>query len=201
MMTNSQIRSTARELLRYKWSTPVLTTLLLQCLGALCGGTGALIFLVHDPARYGFDVAMLRFVRSRGYDELRIESLFEAFNRDLYGKVVLTALLKMIFVFLWSLLLIVPGIVKAISYAMTSYIIADDPAIDCREALERSRAIMYGHKMRYFLLKLGYAALATLSLLLTLGIGLLWLNPYYAVVKAKFYEQVKADYESRTLKA
>ncbi len=201
MMTNSQIRSEAMELLRGRWMVPVGITVLLSLLAAACSGTGVFIWLAYEPAKYGFDVALLRFVRSRGGDEPRVESLFDAFNQKFYGKVVLTSILKMIFVFLWTLLLIVPGIVKAISYSMTSYVIADDPEVDCREALERSAAIMSGHKIDYFLLQLGYAALAVICSVFTLGIGLLWLNPYYGVVKAKFYEQAKADYQSRTLKA
>ena len=191
MMKNSQIRREVLDLLRGRWLEPVAISFLLMWLASLCSGTVVLLWLVFEPAYYGFNVGLLRFVRSNGEEKLRVESLFSAFDKELYGKVVLTSIVKAIFIFLWSLLLVVPGVIKALSYSMTSYVIADNPEIDYREALNRSEAIMKGHKMDYFLLQLGYFALAVLCVVFTLGIGLLWLKPYYDTVRAKFYEQIK----------
>ena len=201
MMTNSQIRQQARALLAGRWITPVLISFLLQLLASVFTSTAVFHWFISNPAYYGFNVALLRFVRSNGGDEPRFDSLFEAFNRQSYGRVVFAMLLRMVYVLLWSLLLIVPGIIKALSYSMIEYVIADDSTIDCQQALNRSQIMMDGHKMDYFLLQLGYLALVVVCVTLTLGIGLLWLNPYYATVKAKFYDEVKADYESHLLKA
>ena len=97
----------------------------------------------------------------------------------------------MIYTFLWALLLVVPGIIKSLSYALAPYILADNPELKADEAINRSMEMMKGHKMDLFLIILGYVGLALLSLI-ALGIPLLWLYPYYQVVLAKFYEEVKA---------
>lgn len=87
-------------------------------------------------------------------------------------------LLIMIFTFLWTLLLIVPGIIKSLSYSLAPYILADNPELTANEAINRSMQMMQGHKMDLFLIVLGYAGFALLSIL-ALGIPLLWLYPYY----------------------
>ncbi|GHT57847.1 hypothetical protein FACS18945_2990 [Bacteroidia bacterium] len=91
----------------------------------------------------------------------------------------------------WSLLLIIPGIIAAISYSMTFYIIADDPAISAMDAINKSKKMMYGYKMKYFCLSLRFLGWALLCIL-TLGIGFLWLMPYIQVTFAKFYDDLKA---------
>ena len=98
-------------------------------------------------------------------------------------------------IFLWFLLLIVPGIVAALSYSMTFYILADEPDINAKEALEKSKIMMDGHKMDLFLLGLSFIGWALLCIL-TLGIGLLWLIPYMNVSAAKFYQDRKGEDES-----
>ena len=98
-----------------------------------------------------------------------------------------------LFTALWTMLFIIPGIIKSLSYALAPYILADNPELSANEAIDESIAMMKGHKADLFLIQLGYAALAILSLL-ALGIPLLWLDPYYKVVYAKFYEEVKAEY-------
>ena len=98
-----------------------------------------------------------------------------------------------IFIALWSLLLIIPGIVKSLSYAMTPYILEENPELSANEAIDRSRAMMRGHKYDLLWLYLSFIGWFLLSFL-TLGIGLLWLIPYVETAQAAFYEDVKADY-------
>lgn len=121
--------------------------------------------------------------------------LFCAFNNTYYWKAIGTGLLSGIYTFLWTLLLIVPGIIKGLSYAMALYIVSDNPEIGCDEAIERSMAMMRGHKMRLFLMQLGMIGWSLLSLL-TLGIAMLWIVPYYQTVFANFYLEIKAEYEA-----
>lgn len=92
------------------------------------------------------------------------------------------------------LLFIIPGIVKSFSYAMTPYILEENPELSANEAIDRSRAMMKGHKFDLFWLYLSFIGWILLSIL-TLGIGLLWLAPYMQTATAAFYEDVKADYE------
>ena len=102
--------------------------------------------------------------------------------------------LMAIFIFLWSLLLIIPGIVKCFSYSMTPFILEENPDLSANEAIDRSRAIMKGHKFDLFWLLLSFIGWAILCMF-TLGIGWLWLAPYMQTSVAAFYEDVKADYE------
>lgn len=95
-----------------------------------------------------------------------------------------------LFIFLWSLLLIIPGIVKTIAYSMAFYIMADNPEIGIREALKESQRITQGYKMELFILGLsflGWIILATL----TLGIGYFWLVPYMEATYANTYRSLK----------
>ena len=99
-----------------------------------------------------------------------------------------------LFLALWSLLLIIPGIVKAFSYAMTPYILEEHPELSANEAIDHSRAMMKGHKFDLFWLILSFIGWGILCLF-TFGIGYLWLTPYMQTAVAAFYEDVKADYE------
>ena len=98
-----------------------------------------------------------------------------------------------LFTFLWSLLLIVPGIIKACAYSQTMYILAEDPSIGPMEAIRQSKQMMEGHKMEYFVLGLsflGWAILATF----TFGILFIWLAPYINTTYANFYRSLKGEY-------
>ena len=97
-----------------------------------------------------------------------------------------------IYTILWLLLLIIPGIIAAISYSQTFFILADDNTLRPSEAIDKSKKMMDGYKLKYFYLCLRFLGLALLCVL-TLGIGFLWLIPYMYVTCAKFYEDVKGN--------
>ena len=99
-----------------------------------------------------------------------------------------------VFIFLWSLLFVIPGIIKAFSYAMTPYILEEHPELTANEAIDHSRAMMKGHKFDLFWLYLSFIGWGILCIP-TLGIGTFWLIPYMQTAQASFYEDVKADYE------
>jgi uncharacterized membrane protein len=101
-------------------------------------------------------------------------------------------LLVVLYIILWTLLLIVPGIIAALSYSMTFYILADEPAIKAEDALRKSKAMMDGYKLKLFYLCLWFFLLALLCVL-TLGIGFLWFIPFVNVTMAKFYDDIKRD--------
>lgn len=99
---------------------------------------------------------------------------------------------KFWYTFFWYLLLIVPGIIKSISYSQLFYILAEDKSIDIREALKKSKDMMEGNKMKYFKLCLRFIGWSFLCVL-TLGIGFIWLLPWLAVTMVKFYDDVKGN--------
>ena len=104
--------------------------------------------------------------------------------------------LNRFFVLLWSMLFLIPGFIKMLSYAMTNYILVDRPELSANEAINLSKDMMYGHKFDLFYLYLSFAGWFILSVF-TLGIGLLWLIPYAQTAQASFYLDVKEDYERR----
>lgn len=101
-------------------------------------------------------------------------------------------LLMGIFVFLWTLLLIVPGIIASFRYSMAYYIMKENPDISPLDAIRQSKELMAGHKWRFFVLNLTFIGWALLAIL-TLGIGYLWLAPYIYVTQAHFYDDLKAS--------
>ena len=113
---------------------------------------------------------------------------------DGYGRKVWGMFLMALFTMLWTLLFIIPGIVKAFAYAMTPYILEEHPELSANEAIDRSVAMMKGHKFDLFYLILSFIGWGLLCIP-TLMIGTLWLTPYIYTSMAAFYEDVKADYE------
>lgn len=119
--------------------------------------------------------------------EPELSTLFGYFS---YWKTTaLAKLLQTVYVFVWSLLFIIPGIMASYSYAMTSYILAEHPEMAPSEAIARSREMMEGNRWRLFCLQfsfIGWSFLCTL----TMGIGNLWLIPYRQAATAAFYRDV-----------
>ena len=192
-------RESAWAQLTGNWKPAVLISLVYLIIIAAMDGAGrkfeALSFLsifIFSPLAYGYNVAFLGFKRTG--EDVKIESLFDGFKD--YGRVFLTSLLQSIYTVLWTLLLIVPGIIKGISYSQTFFVLKDNPELKNNAAIERSMAMMEGHKMEYFCLMLSFIGWMLLGIL-TLGIGLLWVSPYMATTMAHFYEYVKEDYERR----
>jgi len=193
MKTNSEIRALARQSLSGNWTMPVIVTLLVFVLSAVQSipyiGFLLSIFVVL-PVGFSVEQLYLRFVR--GDKNGLVGKMFDCFN--CYGRALGTKLLTTIFIFLWSLLLCIPGIIKSYSYAMTYYIALDNPELGANDCIERSMKMMKGHKGRLFLLDLSFIGWFLLGLL-TLGIGLLWVVPYIQTAHSHFYEELKAAEE------
>ena len=137
------------------------------------------------PLSWGLIVFFLRLIRE---EDIAFERLFDGFSQ--YVRIFTAELLKTIYVILWTLLLIIPGFIKQYSYSMTEFILKDHPELNAEQAICMSMRMMQGHKMQLFLLDLSLIGWLLLSLL-TLGIGLLFLFPYYYSAHAHFYEDLK----------
>ena len=115
------------------------------------------------------------------------ENLFEYFTY--WKNTTVTRFLRGLYVFLWTLLFIVPGIVAGFSYAMTDFILAENPELSATQAIEQSKNMMYGNRWRFFCLQFSFIGWDILAAL-TFGIGNLWLNPYKYVAYAAFYREI-----------
>jgi uncharacterized membrane protein len=121
--------------------------------------------------------------------EARLEMLFIGFRR--FWKSFGVYFFYMLFVYLWMLLLIIPGIIAAFRYAMAFFIIADDEDCGPLEAITRSKEMMKGNKWKFFCLNCRFIGWSLLATFFTFGIGFLWVVPYMQTSLAKFYEDVR----------
>lgn len=190
MMTeNSVLMRKSLESLQGRWGLAIGTFLIFTLITSLPGSIksqGSIISLViGGPFLLGAATFSLSVSRGK---EARLEQIFQGFNR--FGTALGAYLLMIVYVLLWTLLLIIPGIIAALGYFMTFYIIADDASIKAEDALRKSKAMMDGFKLKLFYLHLRFFLLS-LVCMLTLGIGFLWLIPYFNITMAKFYDDLK----------
>ena len=115
-----------------------------------------------------------------------IGRLFWCFKRGRYLNVVKVMFLKNLFIFLWSLLLVIPGIIKTYQYAMVPYIMSENPDMDYRDALDLSRRMMDGEKFSLFILQWSFIGWELLGMLLC-GIGIIFVLPYENATFAELY--------------
>jgi len=192
---NRDLMTAARAALGGRWGVAVGAVLIyigislvIQFLSAIpfvgcLASIGAL--LIEGPLLLGLALFFLAVARAQNAD---VGLVFAGFNR--FGNALAAYLLMNIFILLWLLLFIIPGIIASFRYAMTFFILADYPQMDALEAIRRSKAMMRGNKAKLFCLTWRFFWWALLCIL-TCGIGFIWLMPYIQTSLAKFYEDLK----------
>lgn len=144
-------------------------------------------FLVAHPLQVGGR----RFFLVARHNKAEAFELGYALRRGKYLRVVGTMFLRYLYTMLWTLLLLVPGIIKAYEYRMVPYLLAEDDALTHREVFHRSRALMRGNKWRLFVQDLSFLGWRLLSGI-TLGIlGIFLVNPYMSATEAEFYADLR----------
>lgn len=136
------------------------------------------------PFSVGVSWFFLSLVRS---EKLNIAEVFSPYK--IFWKTVGLTIVEAIFILLWSLLFIIPGIIKAISYSQTYYILKDNPDMGILDIITESKNRMKGLKGKYFLTVLSFIGWAILAAF-TFGIGYLFLVPYVYATLASFYENL-----------
>ena len=202
-MNLSEIRSAARADLSGHWAEAALFTFVYLLIACIFSGTatsasdlfysglGSAVSLLLLPLGWGFSMCFLRNSRKE-FDSFEIGKMFDGYKD--FVRIFTTLLIQNILIFLWALLLVIPGIIKALSYALTPYILLDHPEMKTTTAINFSSEMMYGYKWDLFCLLLSFLGWFILAIL-TCGIGFFWLAPYMEASLARFYEQVKEDYE------
>lgn len=186
MIRNSEIKDQALDHLRGNWGGPILVSFVFGVLSTATRSPLLSIF-IGGPIGYGVILTYLAFVRGEKNDML--SRMFCGFND--YGRALGLSFMVKLYTFLWTLLFIIPGIVKKYSYAMTFYISEDHKDYTIDQCIEASRAMMDGYKWKLFLLHLSFIGWALLAVIFTFGIGFLWLKPYIRTSEAVFYEELK----------
>lgn len=191
LRSNSELRAMARERLKGNWGRLILACFLasiLMAAGSIIPIAGVIICIIlAGPFTLGLYGFLLKFKRE---ENPPIETIFDGFKN--FTPSLLLYILMSVFTFLWALLLIVPGIIAALSYSQAFFIMHDNPGMGAMEALKLSKDMMKGQKGKLFMLYLSFIGWAILCML-TLGIGYLWLAPYMYLSFANFYDDVKAN--------
>jgi len=113
-----------------------------------------------------------------------------AFDSGNFKGIISTMFLRDIYTFLWTLLLIIPGIVKSYAYRMVPYILADNPKLGADNAITLSRKMMDGNKFELFVFELSFLGWYLLGLL-AFVVGMLFVDPYYNATEAQLYLVLK----------
>lgn len=159
-----------------------------------------LVFIIAAAVVIGFFALLIGSVVWVGYARFNI-NLIEGKTADInqlflrfydWKRLTLARFLQGLYVFLWSLLLIIPGIIASYSYSMTGYILAEHPEMSAKDAIALSKEIMQGNKMRLFMLHLSFFGWGLLAVI-TCGIGGLWVTPYVQAATAVFYRDISSN--------
>ena len=213
MRSAGDYRAMARESLRGKWGPAIGAVLLYGLILGALSSTGIGSILIGGPLAVGISLFFIRLTRKQNAS---VNTLFEPFNN--FVNTFIMYLLKSIFLMLWSLLFIIPGIIKSYSYAMSEYIMSDDASVSGSQAIDISKKMMDGRKMQLFVLQLSFigwilipcAVIIFGSILAVFAPGLgmtlmiigsialiplaFFIGPYMYAATAAFYEDAKYEY-------
>lgn len=220
MKTNQEFKNSALAALKGNWAPAVVCTIIMfavtvlyiipsLCMSSLTADpenmsmSDALLTLALLPLMYFVQIFLYMPMNYVGFanttkqllvdgDNNLVANLFKNTFRG-YWKNVGASLLMVIFIFLWSLLFIIPGVVKGLAYSLTPYILKDYPELSANQAINLSMKMMKGHKFDLCWLFLSFIGWSILCIF-TLGIGYLWLMPYMMTTMAAFYQEVKTEY-------
>ena len=154
-----------------------------------------LLNIFIGPLSVGLASVHLDLVRGDG--NIRIKKFFYGF-KEFFDNFQM-GVMYMLHIFLWSLLLVVPGIYVSYSYAMAFYVKKDNPDYRWQDCFDESERLMEGNRWRFFKLQLSFIGWIFVGMLAFFGIGSLWVTPYQAVSGAVFYETVKAERDANTV--
>jgi uncharacterized membrane protein len=217
-MKISELKRQARLSLRGKWGLAVLLTLIVFLINIILpliveiiisGGftqwlfqdetpLGAsifstLLYIVLLPLTIAVYWFYLTLVRKENPDLYKVFSIYKDGKNTL--KLIYASILQGIFLFLWTLLFIIPGIIKSMSYSQMFFLLRDFPKLTVLEAISESKKRMKGLKWKYFLMNLSFIGWGILCLF-SLGIGFFWLIPYIGATTAIFYNELIASQEN-----
>ena len=142
--------------------------------------------IVHALLANPIEVGGRRFFEKNANDPTtQFNTMFEGFQD--YGRVLVTMLIRDVFILLWTLLLIIPGAMKAYSYRLVPYLVKDRPELSPMEVLAESEALMRGNRWQAFVMDLSFLGWLLLGVV-TLNLGnIFWTNPYHENANAALY--------------
>ncbi|PEG81343.1 MULTISPECIES: DUF975 family protein [unclassified Lactobacillus] len=218
-VTRKELKDNAKQYLRGNWGWAIIVFLITAIIVGIFTGAGHWLdetYINYDGTNIFYQFAspigsillwigsFIGLSRNIAFLELRDDqkeekpymAAFSVFTENRFGPELINFVLVSIFTFLWTWLLIIPGIIKAYSYSMTPYIVKDMVAsgkqVSATDGINASKELMKGHKMALFIFDLSFLGWNILAAI-TCGIGYLWVTPYYQTAKANFYRHIAGD--------
>lgn len=198
-MTRAELKARARAQLgggifKNAWMVALAACLLIALIQTAAGSVlpGIGMILVLGPLEYAKRYMFLK--QARDGQPMQLGDMFRGFQDD-FGGTLLIGFLTGLFTALWSLLFVIPGIVKYYAYSMAYYVKADHPDYNWKACVDESRRLMNGHKWEKFVQDLSFIGWTIVGSL-CLGVGTLWVTPYVYATEAQFYDYIRrcADY-------
>lgn len=189
MVQRSELKARAKQSLQGKWGIAIGTMLVASLIIGVAGFVVVGPLILTGVLEVGLAIVFLEIIRNW---QCEFGDMFKGFNN--FGTNCLAGILVGIYTFLWSLLFVIPGIVKVYSYSMTAYILADHPEMSPNEAITASRQMMDGHKGQLFVLHLSFIPWLLLCGI-TFGLAGFYVLPYMQATEAAFYDALKAQNE------
>lgn len=203
MPTRVELKQNAKDRMREQALNPILVTLVytlvaiaISLLGGILGVTVIIPFILSLASivvQIGYIYYCMKVAKREQGAYADLAYLFQDWRFAL--KLVALTFLINILVSLWSLLFIIPGMIKAISYSQATFIMLENPNMDIMTAIKESQKMMDGHKMEYFVLDLSFI-LWILLIAVTFGIASLWVTPYMQITMVNYYYALKNPNQS-----
>ena len=192
MLNGAELKAQAKAQIKGKIGILFIITLIIGAISATAGvvlgfipGGNVIASIIITPA---FALSMIRvYLAVIAGETPEAKDSFSGF--DDFWSAFKVNFLTGLYTFLWSLLFVIPGIIKALSYSMSLYVLAENKGKSATECIEMSKAMTYGHKMELFLLTLSFIGWMILGMF-TLGIAYIWIIPYYYATLANAYRKL-----------
>ena len=189
-MNAKDYRNLAWKKLSGDWGTLAIITLIAGLILSAVSVTGVGVILLAGPIALGLAFCFL--AKARG-QKVEVQSMFNGFSNFVNAFVL--EVVNSIFIALWSLLFIVPGVIAELSYSMSVYILQDNPTMSPTDARKKSMELMNGHKWQLFCLRFSFIGWMILGML-TLGILFIWIAPYMQLSEVEFYRHLIGETET-----
>lgn len=192
-MNRAELKQKAKEQIKGKIGILFLISLLIGLIAGIAGavlgsipGGGLVVSVIITPA---FSLSLMRvYLMVAQGEKPEVKDTFSGFD-DFWSAFKVTFLVGL-YTFLWSLLFVIPGIIKTFSYSMSLYILAENKGKSAKECIKESMEMTDGHKMELFVLGLSFIGWALLGMI-TLGIAYIWITPYMQATYTNAYLSLK----------
>ena len=174
-MTFSEAKKAAREALKYNYGEAILISFIYSIAMSMLSAVGGIGYLLFGSL--GLVCYYNSLILGSQNRKFKVDDLFTPITLDSIPNRIALSALKTLYTFLWSILFIIPGIIKSYSYMLAELISLQRPDMSANECITESRRLMNGHKMNMFILRLSFIGWDILCIL-TCGIGYIFLIPY-----------------------